>query len=308
MFHGQCFATLLRITRTDVSTVSATQTVENINLDTECHTVEYFTYCFQLFELSTLLFFCIENERTDRSVRTNVCTLVTLDTVFRIPFGNKCSNTTFFVFSSTLIPSTVFDTLECRYRQQITVLCIDRTNYFIDECRVVVFNFCIIRQVSPCRVNSQLFVFTTTVNGSIVLVDNVFTLLAVRLNDEFFHLLNSLFYRDYTCDTEECGLKDSVGTVAQTNFQCNLSCVDIIYRNVVLCEILLNLVWQVLSQFITFPNSVQQERTVLTQTTCYVVHVQVSLNMTSNEVRSVYQVSRTDRSITETQVRTSEPT
>ena len=189
-------------------------------------------------------------------MRTNVCTLVTLDTVFRIPFRNECRYTTFFVFSSTLIPSTVFDTLECRYRQQVTVLCIDRTNYFVDECRIVVFSFCVIRKVSPSRINSQSLVFTTTVNGSIVLVNNVFTLLAVRLNDEFLHLLNSLFYRNNACDTEECRLKDCVGTVTQTNFQCNLCCVDIVYRNVVLCEIFLNLVRQVLSQFFAFPNCV----------------------------------------------------
>ena len=308
VFHCQCLATLLRITRTDVSTVTATQTVENVNLNTECHTVEYFTYGFQLFELSTLLFFSIEYERTDRSVRTNICTLITLYTVFRIPFWNECSYTTFFIFSSTLIPSTVFDTLECRYWQQVTVLCIDRTNYFVDECRIVVFNFSVIRQVSPSRINSQSLVFTTAVNGSIVLVNNVFTLLAVRLNDEFLHLFNSLFNRNNACDTEECRLKDSVGTVTQTNFQCNLSCVDIVYGNIVLCEIFLHLVRQILSQFFTFPDSVQQERTVLTQTASYIVHVQVSLNVTSNEVRSVNQISGTDRSITETQVRTSETT
>ena len=308
VFHCQCFATLLRITRTDVGTVTATQTVENVYLHTECHAFECLTHCFQLSELSALLLFSVEYERTDRSVRTNVCTLVTLDTVFSIPFRNECSYTTFFVFSSSLIPSTVFDTLECRYRQQVTVLCIDRTNYFVDECRIVVFSFCVIRKVSPSRINSQSLVFTTTVNGSIVLVNNVFTLLAVRLNDEFLHLLNSLFYRNNACDTEECRLKDCVGTVTQTNFQCNLCCVDIVYRNVVLCEIFLNLVRQVLSQFFTFPDSVQQERTVLTQTTSYIVHVQVSLNVTSNEVRSVYQISRTDRIITETQVRTSETT
>ena len=241
-------------------------------------------------------------------MRTNICTLITLYTVFRIPFWNECSYTTFFIFSSTLIPSTVFDTLECRYWQQVTVLCIDRTNYFVDECRIVVFNFSVIRQVSPSRINSQSLVFTTAVNGSIVLVNNVFTLLAVRLNDEFLHLFNSLFNRNNACDTEECRLKDSVGTVTQTNFQCNLSCVDIVYGNIVLCEIFLHLVRQILSQFFTFPDSVQQERTVLTQTASYIVHVQVSLNVTSNEVRSVNQISGTDRSITETQVRTSETT
>jgi len=308
VFHGQCLATLLRITRTDVGTVTATQTIENVYLNTECHTIECFTYSFQLLELSTLLLFSIEYERTDRSVRTNVSTLVTLNTVFSIPFGNECSYTTFFVFGSTLIPSTVFDTLECRYRQQVTVLCIDRTNYFVDESRIIVFCFCIIRQVSPSRIDSQSLVFTTAVYSSVVLVNNVFTLLAVRLNDEFLHLFNSLIYRDYACDTEECRLKDCIGTVAQTNFHCNLSCVDIVYRDVVLCKVFLHLVRQVLSQFFAFPDGIQQERTVLTQTTCYVVHVQVSLNVTSNEVRSIYQVSRTDRSITETQVRTSETT
>ena len=55
-------------------------------------------------------------------------------------------------------------------------------------------------------------------------------------------------------------------------------------------------------------DSVQQERTVLTQTTGYIVHVQISLYVASYEVRSIYQVSRTDRSITETEVRASETT
>ena len=42
-------------------------------------------------------------------------------------------------------------------------------------------------------------------------------------------------------------------------------------------------------------DGVQQERAVLTQAAGYVVHVQVSLNVTSNEVRSVNQISGTDR-------------
>ena len=74
-------------------------------------------------------------------------------------------------------------------------------------------------------------------------------------------------------------MKDCVGTVTQTNFQCNLCCVDIVYRNVVLCKIFLNLVRQVLSQFFTFPDCVQQERTVFTQTACYVVHVQNNISV-----------------------------
>ena len=300
MFHSQSLATLLRITRTDVGTVTATQTVENVNLDTECHTVEYFTYSFQHLEVCTLLLFSIQNERTDRSVRTNISTLVTLDTVFSIPFGNESSYTTFFVFSCTLIPSTIFDALKCRYRQQVTILCIDRTNYFVNECRIVVFSLSVVSQVNPSRINGQLLVFTTTVNGSIVLVYDIFTLLAVRLLDKFLHLFYSQVNRDYTCDTEECRLQDCIGTVTQTDFLCNLSCVDIVYRDIVLSEILLHTGRQVLGQFFAFPDCIQQECTVLAQTAGYIIHVQVSLNVASHKVRSVYQVCRTDRSITET--------
>ena len=153
-----------------------------------------------------------------------------------------------------------------------------------------------------------MFVFTTTVNSSVVLVNYIFTLLTVRLNDEFLHLFYSQVNRNYTCDTEECRLQDSVGTVTQTNFLSNLSCVDIVNSDIVFCEIFLNLVRQVLSQFFAFPNSVQQECTVLTQTASYIVHVQISLYVASYKVRSSYQVSRTDRMITETQVRASETT
>ena len=42
--------------------------------------------------------YCAKNERTDGSMRTNICTLVTLDTVFSIPFRYECSYTTFFSY------------------------------------------------------------------------------------------------------------------------------------------------------------------------------------------------------------------
>ena len=113
--HSQSLATLLRVTRTYVSTVTATQAVHNVYLYTECHAVELFSYSFQCREVCTSLFVCIQYEWTDSSVRTNISTLVTLNTSFRIPFWNECSYTTFFVFSCTLMPCTVFDTLECRY-------------------------------------------------------------------------------------------------------------------------------------------------------------------------------------------------
>ena len=60
---------------------------------------------------------------------------------------------------------------------------------------------------------------------------------------------------------------------------CNLGCIDIVNSDIVLsAKVLLHLVRQVLGKIFAFPDGVQQERAVLTQTAGYVVHVQVSLN------------------------------
>ena len=44
-------------------------------------------------------------------------------------------------------------------------MCVDRTNHFVDESRIIVFSLRFIRQIHPCRINCQLLVFTATVNG-----------------------------------------------------------------------------------------------------------------------------------------------
>ena len=304
--HRQSLATLLRVARTYVNAVAATQTVEYVYLHAEGHAVEYLSYGLQLSEVGTLLLLGVENKRTDGSVRTNVSTLVTLDTVLGIPSRNEGSYATFLILGSTLFPSTVFDTLEGRYRQQVAVLSVDGTNHFVDESGVVVGHLFVVGQVGPCGINGELLVFATAVNGSIVLVHYVFTLLTIRLHDELLHLLYSQVNGDNARDAEEGRLQDGVGAVAQTDFLCNLSSIDVVNGDVVLCEIFLHLVRQVLCQFFAFPDGVEQERTVLAQTAGYIVHVQVSLYVASYEVRCIYQVSGADRCVTETQVRTSE--
>ncbi len=85
-----------------------------------------------------------DDERTDRSVRTNVGTLVTLYTVVLVPFGNECGNTALLILGSTLSPSTVSIVDECRYGQKVAVLSVDGANHLVDEFGVVVGNHCII--------------------------------------------------------------------------------------------------------------------------------------------------------------------
>ena len=121
----------------------------------------------------------------------DVCTLVTLDTVFFEPFGDECCYTTLFVSGSALFPSAVFATCECAHFEKVAVLCVDGADNFVDECGIVVCFGCFCFKVAPSLVGGELLVFTTAVDCCIVLVDNVLTLLAVALDDEFLHLLNS---------------------------------------------------------------------------------------------------------------------
>ena len=88
----------------------------------------------------------------------------------------------------------------------------------------------------------------------------------------------------------------------------NLSCVDIVNCDVVLSEVTLYLVRDEVNQLLAVEDSVQQEETVLTQTTCYIVHVEISLYVASYEVRSIYLVCAVDRAVAETQVRAGETT
>ena len=197
---------------------------------------------------------------------------------------------------------------EVRNLQEVTCLTVDRTNELLNECWSVIFLSSVVSEVSPSWIYCQLLVLTTTVNSAEVLVNDILTLLRVRLNDECLHLLYSEIQRNNLCDTEECRLEDGVGTVTQTNLLSNLSSVDVVNLDVVLSEVTLYLVRDEVNQLLALEDSVQQEGTVLTKTTSYIIHVEVCLNVASYEVRSIYLISTVDRAVAETQVRAGETT
>ena len=120
------------------------------------------------------------------------------------------------------------------------------------------------------------------------------------------HLLDGLLYWNNARDTEESRLEDGVGTVAKTNLASDLSSVDVVHLDIVVSEVFLHFVWQVLSQFLAFPDSIEQESTTLLETAGYIVHLQVCLYVASHEVRSSNEVGRVDWFVTETEVRAGE--
>ena len=177
--HRQCLAAFLRVARAYVHAVSAAQAVEHVHLHAERHAVECLAHSLQHREVGSLLLLGIKHERTDGSMRANIRTLVALDAVLGIPYRHKSSHAAFFILGSARFPRSVLDAFEGRNGQQVAVLRVDRPNHFVDESRIVVLGLFIVGQVNPCRVNGQLLVFAATVYSCIVLVDHVFSLLAI---------------------------------------------------------------------------------------------------------------------------------
>ena len=177
-YHFECLVTLQA--RTYVNTVAATEAVHNVNLLYEVHTL-HGSRCLHLncLTLEASEFVVCEYERTDSSVRTYEVTLVTLDTVLLVPYRNESSYATLLVSGSALVPSTVFCYLEGTNGKEVTILCVDRTYHVRDESGFITYNLLVLGECSPCRINSELLVFTTTVNGLVVLINDILTLFAV---------------------------------------------------------------------------------------------------------------------------------
>ena len=133
-------------------------------------------------------------------------------------------------------------------------------------------------------------IFVAAVYGLIVHVDYILALLGVALNDEFLHLLNGQINWNDFRDAEEGRLKYGIGAVAKTYLLSYLRGVDIVERDVVLCQIFLDAVGQILGQLIGIPNGVEQESAAGLKTAHNVVHVQICLNMACHEIGRVHQI------------------
>ena len=78
---------------------------------------------FHSFRSLCKLFLC-QSYRTDNSVRTYICTAVTLDTVLRLPYRDIHCDTTFLVCRRSGRCRTIYVIVECRYRKSISFLSI----------------------------------------------------------------------------------------------------------------------------------------------------------------------------------------
>ena len=143
-------------------------------------------------------------ERTDHSVRTNVRALVALDTLIDLPFGDIDGDAALLPCSGSVLPRTIFTSVECRHGQQISLEGIDRIDDVAHELRTSHIHAVIGRfqlDIRPLGRDFDLHdCVTARIDGRIVHIDDVLALLAVALIDRFLHLLDGLLERNHVRD------------------------------------------------------------------------------------------------------------
>ena len=304
--HGEGF-TRFGLTGADIHAVGATRAVEYAHLDAEVHTLHgYGRLHLERGCVETGLFVGVEHEGTDTAVRTNVGALVTLDTVLQIPSGNERGDAALLISGRTLLPCSVFESLEGAHGEVITHLSVDNVHEFLHISGRTVVDGLLVFERSPCGIDGEGVVLATAIDRGVVFLHDVLTLLAVALLDEVFHLFNGLFDGDHARDAEEGALQNGVGAVAESDFGGDLRGVDHIDRDVLLCQHALDLVGHVAREGFVVPNGVEQEGSSGLNAAQHVIHVHVALHVAGYEVGGVHQIGGTDGVIAETQVRAGE--
>ena len=127
------------------------------------------------------------SNRTNCSVRADIRTSVTLDTVFSIPYRDINCNTTFLVCRSSGRSSSIYIILECRYRQGVTFLSryfsldvVNKVNSSLSSALCMSSYKSFISCILPAFRNFDLYnLFCSLINSSPVLSNDIITLTSV---------------------------------------------------------------------------------------------------------------------------------
>ncbi len=243
-------------------------------------------------------------------MRTHVSTLVTLYTVFHLPFRYVNRDTAFFKFSRSHREGTVFDAVECADRQIVSFLCVHHVYDVTDKLRTVTaVSGHFVGQALPFSgyvYFHQVSFFSTGIYGSVVHVYHSFPFLAVRLHNGSLHLFYSQFVGNNIGNLEKCTLHNRVGAISQSQFLADFRTVDDIEVDFVFRQVFFHVIGQVLSRFFCIPQRVQQEGTAFFQPFQYIILVNVGRHVASHKVGRRHQIGGTNRFVTETQVRSRE--
>ena len=243
---------------------------------------------------------------------TYICTAVTLDTVFRIPYRYINSDTTFFICRCSGWSCSVYILCKCRYRQAVSFL----SGYFclnvVNEINSILSSACCMSHgqsfvscIFPAFRNSYFYnLFCTFIDSCPVFSNYVITLTSVSSFCCCFHQFDCLSFRNDVSQFEECRLQNCVDTGwSHTCLDTDLNTINDVEFDVVVSDKCFYLSRQMFFQTFHIPWTVQQECTTVYQFLYHVVFSYIGRIVAGNKVSFVDQVCRFDRFFTKTQVR-----
>ena len=156
----------------------------------------------------------------------------------------------------------------------------------------------------PCLGNIDLDECgSACVNGLVVHVDNVLTLLEVGCRGLFLHVADSVFLRNDLCQSEECRLQNGVGALAHADLACEVDGVYHVKLDVVVCNVALGSSVKMMLKLSKIPLAVYEEHAAgLNVADDGEALGYVCRNMACNEVGLVDVVRALDLLVAESQV------
>ena len=178
-------------------------------------------------------------------MRADIRADTALNAVFGKPCRNVNGNASLFKGSRALREGTVCALNEGGNGEGVAELSGSRFKNFFNELlhfgsvglnlNNLGFNFCVFPRSRNVNLNNAVDTFF---DRSVVELNDVHTLLAVRLGCGFFHQFNRLVSRNDLGKTEESGLQNGVDTTAESELFCDVGSVDGVKLNIVLGDVL----------------------------------------------------------------------
>ena len=238
-------------------------------------------------------------------MRADVRALIAADTLFGIPYGNIDRRAALLVSRAADRERAVDHFLsELRNLEAVAFLTVHDILNARDERRNLMCLFLLVLGIRPVRRNiDAMQSLDALVDGAVVHVDNLLTLLAVRCDDSILEVLDSRLDRNDVRELEERGLHDHVEATAEAELLGDFHSVDRVELDVVLRDVALHVGGQVLREILLAPDRVEQEFAAALETCEEIVLRHIRLLRTRDEVRVVNEIRRIDRRLAEAQMR-----
>ena len=202
-------------------------------------------------------------DRSDRRVRTYKRTLIATDALRLIPHRNVDRRPALLVSTAAHRERAVRQFAERRHRQTISLLTVHHVLHVgYKRGRVNLLQIAVHTRVVdiPRRRVNLVQRLETTIDRAVIHVDNVLTLLAVRLDDRILQILDRLIDRNDVRQLEKRRLHHHVEAPAQPELARNLHRVDRVNIDLVVDDVPFHRRLELVPELLVAPVRVEQER------------------------------------------------